>query len=127
MSDHADTAQPSAYVTDSDDAEYGIRIDINDIRPKGPRFFNWFCRRGGKPAFIVGTRFDIEFQLTNVSRRKFPGGELLLSVLWRNEPPDWYSVEIPPLADGETTEPYTRDYEVSEPGYGGIFVRGNPY
>jgi len=125
--DHADTAQPDAYVTDSEDAEYGIRIDINDIRPKDPTCFDRICRRGGKTAFIVGRRFDIEYQLTNVSRRKFPGGELILSVSWTSQPTDWYRIDIPPLVDGETTELDKREYSALEPGYGMIFAKGNPY
>lgn len=125
--EHVDTASPSAFVTDSLDLDYGIRIDINDIRPKDPSFFDRHCTRGGKTAFIVGKRFDIEFQLTNVSHRTFPGGELLLSVRWTGEREDWYRIEIPHLSDGEATEPYIRDYSAIEPGYGMIFARVHPY
>lgn len=126
--EHADTALPSAFVTDSMDPDYGIRIDINYIRPKDPSFFDRHCTRGGKIAFIVGKRFDIGFQLINVSHRTFPGGELLLSVRWTGKrEPDWYRIEIPPLSDGEATEPDKRDYSAIESGYGMIFARVHPY
>ena len=126
--EHVDTAPPSTFVTDSLESDYGIRIDINDIRPQDPSFFDRLCTRGGKAAFIVGKRFDIEYQLTNVSHRTFPGGELLLSILWTDKrEPDWYRIEIPPLLDGEATEPDIRDYTAIEPGYGMIFARIYPY
>lgn len=125
--EHADTASPSAFATDSSDQDYGIHIDINDIRPKDPSFFDRHCTRGGKTAFMVGKRFNIEYQLTNVSHRTFPGGELLLSVRWTGEREDWYRIEIPPLSDGETTELDKREYSALEPGYGMIFARVHSY
>jgi hypothetical protein len=108
---------------------HDIGIIIDDIRPKNPSVFHKILyRRAGKPAFLVGKRYEIEFRLTNVSHTKpFTGGELVLSVQWTSKRTDWYRVVIPILKPKETTESFVEEYGVVETGYGLVLARGDAY
>ncbi|MFX0203784.1 MAG: hypothetical protein ACFFCW_47400 [Candidatus Hodarchaeota archaeon] len=108
---------------------HSIGVIINEIRLKNPSIFHRILyRRAGKPAFLVGKRYEIEFCLTNVSHTKpFTGGELVLSVQWTSKRTDWHRVVIPILKPKETTEPFVKEYGVVEVGYGLVMAQGKAY
>ncbi len=126
---HSDTAGggPDNVIDVIQNPHYSIRINITEIKPQNQSCFDRLCKRGGKPALIVGKRFTIQYQLTNVSHRDFPGGDFLLSIRWPGERVDWYRKEISPLSDGESTELDILSYGVLEPGYGMVYAKGKPY
>lgn len=106
-------------------SEYALRFDLEDIHPLNMSFIEKFIyRRSNKPAFIVGTRFEIRFSLKNVGNIRSPGGEMRLSIEWTSGRTDYWEFDLPALSIGESTDIFSYNFGIIEHGYGVISVEG---
>ena len=118
----------SAFTTNATTIYHCMRFDLEDIRPINLYFLKKILfTRLGKPAFIIGERFVIEFRLTNINQIKFPGGKIKLKVQWTGEIPNWYIFDIPALSINETTDLLEGEFSVLGQGYGLILLEGEAY
>jgi len=100
----------------------GLFVEEISIESLIPSWKASLCKRGREPAFLVGSRFNIYIQLTNIGTRRFRGGEIFIPVKWTSGRIDFWRKEVPPLNVDETSEPIRLNFGILEPWFGTIHV-----
>jgi len=64
---------------------FKIKIEPVDAAPVGlSKFEKSFYRRSGKPAFIVGKKFNASFKYSNIGTGPCPSSKLVITLHWPN-------------------------------------------
>jgi len=82
--------------------QFKIKLEIADIYPINSTWFQKnMCRRGGKPAYLMGEEFEVLYKITNFGEGDFPGGWLNIIIVWENQRTLTTTYRVKSLKSGE--------------------------